>query len=284
MTEFSSRSAAVEWSGLSPATERAELNGAPVQADDLRALALLNYGHFTSMMVEDGHVRGLDRHLARLEHASRELFGYPLDTKRVRGYLHRIVAHRAGLLRLRVTVFSRQFHSERPARPCMSDVLVTLSPAREPDRSPIRLKSFRFERALPHVKHVGTFALFHYRRRAQLDGFDDALFVDSTGAVSEASVWNIGFFDGHGIVWPNAPALNGVSMQLLQQGLRERGVASESRRIARAHIGTYRLAFLTNSSCPVRPIATIDDVEYDLNYNLVAMLEECYAACGWHAI
>lgn len=35
----------------------AHLNGARATPDDLEALALVNYGHFTSMRVEDGRVR-----------------------------------------------------------------------------------------------------------------------------------------------------------------------------------------------------------------------------------
>jgi len=137
---------------------------------------------------------------------------------------------------------------------------------------------------LPHIKHVGTFPLFHFRRLAQLDGFDDALFVDGAGAISEASVWNIGFFDGSGIVWPNAPALKGVSMQLLQNGLRARGVPTTSRRIARSDIASFRSAFLTNSSQPVRAIASIDDSDLAPDPELVALLGDCYATNAWQEI
>ncbi len=43
--------------------EHAELNGSPVRVEDLGTIALLNYGHFTSMQVRGGRVRGLDLHL-----------------------------------------------------------------------------------------------------------------------------------------------------------------------------------------------------------------------------
>lgn len=36
----------------------AELNGVPVHADELQTLALTNFGHFTTMRVEAGRVRG----------------------------------------------------------------------------------------------------------------------------------------------------------------------------------------------------------------------------------
>jgi branched-subunit amino acid aminotransferase/4-amino-4-deoxychorismate lyase len=258
--------------------ERSELNGAPATADDLRALALTNYGHFSSMQVEAGGVRGLDRHLARLDAATRELFGRPLDADVVRGYMRSALAGYEGAASMRANVFSRQLHRDRMAEAAQPDVVVSVGAPRRIATTPVRLKSFRYERVLPHVKHVGTFGLFHHRRLAQLDGFDDALFVDASGAVSEASIWNIGFFDGCGVVWPDAPALRGISMQLIDSGLRERGVPSDSHRVAHVDIGAFQSAFLTNSSCVVRPIAEIDGVRFVVDPELGAMLEACYAA------
>ena len=258
--------------------ERLLLNGKPAEIDDLKALALLNYGHFTSMQVSDGRVRGLDLHLARLERATRELFWSALDTAMVRSYMRGALDGRADAWSLRISVFSRAFHRDHPARPATPDVLVTVGAPRKGSGASSRLETFHHERVLPHIKHVGTFPLFHYRRLAQLDGFDDALFVDGADLISEASVWNVGFFDGNGVVWPDAPALAGISMQLLQAGLQQRGVPTTSRRIARADIATFRSAFLTNSSCAVQPIAAIDGVHFTVDPDLNRLLEECYDA------
>ena len=266
------------------AIDRCELNGDPATADDLRALALTNYGHFTSMQVDDGGVRGLDLHLARLDASTRELFVCPLDGDLVRAYMRSALSGLDGPVSLRVNVFSRRLRRDRMAEPAAPDVVVSVAAPRRIEATPVRIKSFRYERVLPHVKHVGTFGLFHHRRLAELDGFDDALFVDASGAVSEASIWNIGFFDGSGIVWPDAPALRGVSMQLLQKGLRERGVASDSHRVAHADIGAFRSAFLTNCSCAVRPIAEIDGVRFAVDAELNAMLDRCYASNARQAI
>ena len=266
------------------ASPQCELNGTLASADDLRALALLNYGHFTAMQISDGRVRGLDLHLARLDAGTQALFGRPLAADRIRGYMRTALGARAGDASMRVTVYSRDFDRDRPARPSQVDVLTTVGAARRVSSAPLRLKSFRHERVLPEIKHVGTFALFHYRRLAQLAGFDDALFACHDGAISEASVWNIGFFDGSAIVWPNAPALPGISMQLLQAGLREHGVAAVSRRVAVGDIAKYRSAFLTNSSCPVRPIASIDDVELAVDPELTRVLEACYVSNPLQAI
>lgn len=255
---------------------RIELNGAPASADDLRHLVQTNYGHFSAMRVENGGVRGLDLHLARIESATRELFGSALDRDRVRSCLRHAVAGRTGLLALRVNVFSRALDRDRLVEPVEPDILVTVAPvARAPSRA-LRVKSFEFTRTLPHIKHVGTFPLFHHRRLAQQAGFDDAVFVDEAGNVEEGSIWNIGFFDGNGVIWPDAPQLTGVSMQLLQAGLTRRGLASSTQRIALGDIGRFHSAFFTNSSTAVRMISVIDSAAFDVDAFLEARLRECH--------
>jgi branched-subunit amino acid aminotransferase/4-amino-4-deoxychorismate lyase len=259
------------------------LNGAPVELADLAALALTNYGHFTTMQVESGRVRGLDLHLSRLERATDELFGTRLDTDSVRRFMRSAVRD-TPTCALRVTVFSRAFRRDGPSEPVAADVLMTISAPRAPDPRPARLKTYRHERALPHVKHVGTFALFHHRRLAQQAGYDDALFVDGSGAVSEASIWNVGFFDGERVVWPNAPALHGVSMQLLELGLREQSFPTIARRIGIDDLSRYRAAFLTHSSTPVRPIASIDEIEFAGDDEIWRCLREAYEANALQSI
>jgi branched-subunit amino acid aminotransferase/4-amino-4-deoxychorismate lyase len=256
--------------------DRIELNGRAATADDLRCLALMNYGHFTSLRVERGAVRGLDLHLDRLGKATRALFGVPLDLEFVRACMRGALRGYAGTCAMRVTVFSKALQRDRPSAASAPDVLVSLSAARGSPSAPLRLKTFGHERALPEIKHVATFPLFHYRRLAQLAEFDDAVFVDRAGCISEASIWNLGFVENDTIVWPEAPMLEGVSMQLIRAGLRERGIAATSRRIARDDLRRYRLAFLTNASWCVQPVASIDDVGFDADPVAFARLAACH--------
>ncbi|NCT66119.1 MAG: aminotransferase class IV family protein [Rhodanobacteraceae bacterium] len=263
---------------------RIELNGEPVDIDGLRVPALLNYGHFTSMQVREGSVRGLDRHLARLERATPELFGCALDVAATRGWMCGIVGADPAPLTLRVSVFSRALDRDRPGRPAAPDVLVARSPARALVPTPLRVRSVRYQRELPHIKHVGTFGLFHQKRQAQLHGFDDALFVDPTGAVAEGSVWNIGFFDGTRVTWPDAPALDGISMQLLKAGLHALGVESSTRRIGLDEIAGFRSAFFTNASCVAMPIACIDAVPFAADAELDALLAAAIGTQPWQRL
>ena len=258
---------------------RVEINGEPANAADLRHLVQTNYGHFTVFRVEAGGVRGLDLHLDRLQHATRELFGSELDRERVRGYLRHAVAGEARELSVRVNVFARALDREHLDLSAEADVLVIVAPVSSHVITPLRVKSFRYARDLPAIKHVGTFALFHHRRLARRAGFDDALFVDADGRISEGSIWNVGFVDRDGgIVWPDAPQLDGVSMQLLKTGLAQMGMPSVVRTIRLAEIGEFRTAFFTNASVPVRPIASIDANKYSIDETLCKQLLRCYEA------
>ena len=84
---------------------RIEINGHGATADQLGFPALVNYGHFTAMQVRNRRVRGLDLHLARLDSATRELFGASLDGRRVRDHIRHALAGDAGDASVRVTVF-----------------------------------------------------------------------------------------------------------------------------------------------------------------------------------
>src|SRR5258708_13015520 len=63
---------------------RIEIDGRDATADQLRAVALDAYGHFTAMQVRDRRARGLGLHLARLDAANRALFGAGLDPALIR--------------------------------------------------------------------------------------------------------------------------------------------------------------------------------------------------------
>lgn len=263
--------------GPNPRAPRLELNGAPASVDDLRHLVQTNYGHFTVMRAEDGTVRGLDLHLDRLQAATRELFGSELDRVRVRGYLRHVLAGAAGPWSLRINVFARGLDREHMERPVEVDVLVGASPAPVPAAQPLRVRSFVYARELPSIKHVGTFALFHHRRLARLAGFDDALFVDANGRISEGSIWNIGFVDRDGtVVWPQAPQLDGVGMRLVDAGLASQGMRGRVRPVHLRELDTFRIAFFSNAGTPVRALASIDDCRFDVDSDIAQRLLAAY--------
>ena len=256
--------------------DRVEINGQPATAAELGALAFGGYGHFTSMQVRGSRVRGLDLHLERLRRDSLELFGRAVDADRVRRYLRHATSDGPGDLSVQVNVFSRDDAAVADGRPVDPDVLVRTSDPVPPGTAPVRVRTTIHERVLPQVKHVATLGLVHHWRRARQDGFDDVLFRDRDGFVSEGSIWNIGFLDDGGVVWPDAPALRGITMQLIQAGLRGRGVPSSVRPVHVSELATFQAAVLMNSIVPGQTIAGIDDVAFDDNGSLPRMVREAY--------
>jgi branched-subunit amino acid aminotransferase/4-amino-4-deoxychorismate lyase len=238
-------------------THLVQLNDSPLDLGDPALLSATSYGHFTSMQVRDGKVRGLDLHLERLDRSSRELFGHGIAADRILTYLRTALASEpSGNLSIRINAFSRDrsFLNGTPVEP---DLLLTMTDPAEPTADPPRLLAVEHERTAPHLKHTGTFSLTHEFRRARLAGYDDALFYNRTGHVSEASIWNICFVTGDRIVWPAADVLPGITMLTLQAGLEALDVARETVDIPLAALGDYRAAYLTNSIDPALPVASI---------------------------
>jgi branched-subunit amino acid aminotransferase/4-amino-4-deoxychorismate lyase len=256
---------------------RSELDGVPLGPDAFVA-TMTSYGHFTAMQVRDGRVRGLAHHLARLTTSTRLLFGAELDVERVRAYVRQAIAGEPALS-VRVLVLTRSF--DEPMTP---EILVRTLPPHPVDPAPLRLRTVRYQRDLPQVKHLGTFGLIHHARQAELAGYDDALFVDHAGRISEASVWNAGFLAGDTVVWPEAEVLPGITMLVQQEALRRLGVPQETREVEPADLGGFDAMFLTNSETPGRPVASVDDFVLPPGDRAVKLLAEAYETVAWDEI
>jgi branched-subunit amino acid aminotransferase/4-amino-4-deoxychorismate lyase len=81
----------------------AELDGVPVQLDQLQPLALYNYGHYTSIRVDNHRAHGLSLHLDRLVRDCRVLFNTDLDRDRVVQLVQHATSTLTGSYVVRVT-------------------------------------------------------------------------------------------------------------------------------------------------------------------------------------
>ncbi|MFE3514142.1 aminotransferase class IV family protein [Streptomyces sp. NPDC059166] len=246
-----------------------EFDGRPATGEDLRIPAFAGYGHFTAMQVRDRGVRGLALHLERLDSANRELFGSPLDGERVRG----LVAHAldgAGTADASVRV-----HAYLPPGGADTVTMVTVREPVRADGTPRSLMSVPYARAVPHIKRPGEFAQTYYGRQARRAGFDDALLTSPGGMVTEGAITNIGFWDGTSVVWPDAPALTGTTMALLESGLARAGRPCLRRGVTIEGVGVYRAAFVSNSQ-GVAPVHRIDDTAFEVDEALMRLLGRVY--------
>lgn len=237
------------------------IDGAPALADELAHVALVNYGAFTSFRVEDGGVRGLDLHLARLDASARELFGDAVGEARLRELMRGATQGR-GDCWLRVGLFSTEISPRTPEWMGTPRVMIAVSPPPAPLPDGLRLQSQVYGRETPHLKHVATLGLVRARRTARLAGFDDALFVDEAGRVSEGSLWNIGFVRGRQVVFPQAPMLAGVGQAVLQRGLEGAGLSAVTQPVRLDDLAGFDSAFICNSATPAAAAASIDGHEF----------------------
>jgi branched-subunit amino acid aminotransferase/4-amino-4-deoxychorismate lyase len=249
-----------------------EVNGTAVDAE-AAWVAASSIGHFTAMQVRTGATRGLDLHLRRLEAANRELFDVGLDRAEVRSRIR----HALGQTR---DASVRVYLVEREGEPGPATVVTV----REPGGidSPQRLRSVDYQRPSAHLKHLSTEQGYH-TRVAQRGGYDDALLTVGLDVVAEAATANIGFFDREGVMWPDAPLLHGITMQLLESALPRRGVAVRRASVRLRDVARYDGAFLSNAR-GIAAVSAIDGLVLPEVGDRLAMLIDAYDAVSWDLI
>ncbi len=251
-----------------------EIDGARASAEQLRAAALGGYGHFTAMQVRGRGVRGLGHHLARLEAANREVFGAPLDTAAVLDHIRHALGDDVADASVRVYVH------EAAASP---SVMVTVRPPGGMPGAPWKLMSAPYQRSLAHIKHAADFGQRYYQKLAHDAGFDEALLTGPDAIVSEGSITNIGFFDGTAVTWPAAPALHGITMQLIEPALAARGVPSRRAHVRAHDLRSFSGVFVTNAR-GIAPVGRVDDVALPVDTELMRRLAEVHESLAWDGI
>jgi branched-subunit amino acid aminotransferase/4-amino-4-deoxychorismate lyase len=142
--------------------------------------------------------------------------------------------------------------------------------------SPQRLRSVSYLRPDPHVKHVHTDQGV-YREGAQRQGFDDALLTTREGRLSETTMANIGFFDERGVIWPDAPMLDGITKQLIEGAGPVLGIPMRDRPVHLSEVNTMDGAFVS-SARGIGSVSAVDDVELAAPSARVDALVEAYAS------
>ena len=246
-------------------TPRVEINGLGPTAEQLRAVALNTYGHFTAMQVRNRRVRGLELHLARLAAANHEVFGAALDTAAVRDHIR----HALGDTRdASVRVYVHQPQD-------LPWILVTVRLPGGMREFPWKLQTVPYQRPVAHIKHASDFGQGYYQRLAHRNGFDEALLTGPGGVIAEGSMTNIGFADRTGITWPDAPVLEGITMQLLNRQLPGFGLTSRRAQIRTPDVGSFAAVFVTNAR-GIAAVGHIDDRAMPVDAQLLKTLADAY--------
>lgn len=165
---------------------------------------------------------------------------------------------------VRVPERSSRYHRPCPCPPAASS---TPPPA-------LRLQSALYTRDLPKVKHLGLFGAMHHRAGAQRVGYDDVVFSEPDGTITEIATSNIGFITTDGrLVWPHADVLVGTTMQLINQ-VRDEDVMTE--RITLSRPDQFAGVVATNAAVGVRPVSGIDSHHWPVEHELIDTLGKEY--------
>jgi branched-subunit amino acid aminotransferase/4-amino-4-deoxychorismate lyase len=128
------------------------------------------------------------------------------------------------------------------------------------------------------VKHVGEVAKTYYLRQAVDQGFDDAAFVDHRGRISEGSIWNVAFWDGSAVVWPEAEMLAGITMGIVRRQLDRLGVPQRVEEVTLAGLPALAGAVVMNSWTPGLAVHRIGPVSLPEAPSFVEVLHDAYEA------
>lgn len=261
-----------------PSSFVVQRNGRAAAVDDLAPLAFAGYAHFTAMQVRGGRIRGLDLHLERLQAASSELFGQVLPDDHVRSYLRAALEAGPEDLSLVAVVYSPAGEFTVAGADAKLEVLVRTGPPAAGPEGPLTLAAVEYERILPAIKHVGEVAKTYFLRQAVNQGFDDAVFIDRRGRISEGTIWNLAFWDGDSVVWPVAEMLRGSMQGIVQRQLDHLGVRQRHLEVRFSDLPSLAGAVVMNSWTPGVPVHRIGSVSLPPAPIFLELLHQAYQA------
>ena len=254
--------------------QRMEIDGISATVEQLRAVAPSGFGHFTAMQVRGRRVRGMRHHVARLDSANRELFGAGIDEHVVLARIRHALAD--DIVDASVRVYVNEVAGE-------PSIMVTVRPPGGMPASPWRLRSVPYQRSVAHIKHTADFGQRYYQRIAHAGGFDEALLTGPDAMISEGSITNIGFFHGTNVIWPAAPALAGITMQLLEPALSAARLPSARAHVRVRDLDSFEGVFVTNAR-GIASVGQVDDIVLPVNQQLMDKVTACYESVPWDSL
>ena len=246
---------------------RFEVEGTHVSARD-RGLTLAD-GVFETMRVHGGTVFRLERHLARL-HRALDVLAIPAPAELRNWVLDAAQSFDASHASLRLTVTRGPAAAGvAPPLDVAPTVIVAVNPMPQfPSTiysSGLRLQvatGRRNERAeTAGLKTVAYTDAIVALIRAQREGADDALFLDTEGHCSEATSSNLFVWTGDVLLTPplSCAALPGITRATVLELAGAIGVASAERPFGPDVLLGAREAFLTSSLRGLAPVVRVDE-------------------------
>ena len=216
------------------------------------------------MQVRNGCTRGLDLHLARLDTAHREIYGKPLEGELVREHIRHALG---GRLDASLRVYGY-----------WAGLIITVRDPQEMPSRPQSMTAQHFQRPLARLKHVGSWGQGRFHELAMAAGFDEGLFVDEAGRISEGNITNVGFWRDGRVIWPDAPKLDGITMLVLRRELAACGLPQADGIVRVQDLASYHGMMLCNSrGCA--PVSRVDEKLIPESGEFMDAIAAAYAQC-----
>ncbi|MBV7263498.1 aminotransferase class IV family protein [Photobacterium sp. WH24] len=260
-----------------PNQATAVINGQLATGSQLSVLTFAGHAHFTAMQVRNGKIRGLDLHIERLQQASHHLFGKSLSNEAILHQIRDVLRSGENNRSLMVYVYSDSGEFTPREDSSRLNILIRQSAASDGPHGPLTMKTFAHERILPSIKHVGEIAKTHLMRQAVNQGFDDAIFTDNQGRLTEASIWNLAFWDGEAVIWPKGAKLRGTTMQIVQRQLDAMQIPQQEQNITETNLLCSQAAAVMNSWTPGIAISKINTTHFSDTSDFIALLHHAFA-------
>ncbi|WP_260260199.1 aminotransferase class IV family protein [Vibrio intestinalis] len=257
-------------------TDQTFLNGQSIPSSEITNLVFAGFAHFTALQVRNKMIKGLDLHLDRLRKASIELYGMALPDALVESYITSAVESGARDQSLTVTIYSPKGEFTADSMDIEPKVLIRSTPAENGPTGPLRLATINHERPLAEIKHVGEIGKTYYLHQAVRQGFDDAVFMNSNGYLSEGTIWNLAFWDGETVIWPKARILKGTMMAMVQRQLNQLKIPQRSESITLNRLSELTGAAVMNSWTPGVSISEIASNIFINSDQLISLLHRAY--------
>ena len=156
-----------------------------------------------------------------------------------------------------------------------------LTPTHYPDpemyEKGVKTDLFCGERRNPNIKMMDRALREATNTAIKENGLYEVLLVDRNGFITEGSRSNV-FFIRNGEVFtaPSEKVLLGVTRSKIIEIIKEMGVTLHDEAPAAADIQEYQAAFISGTSPKVLPIASIGDVNFDVNDPVLRRIMEEY--------
>lgn len=242
---------------------RVWLNGRLWSADEARVPVfdrgfLLGDGLFETMRAYGGRVFRLREHLERLERSAARI-GLPLPSGLGEAVCETVAANRLAEAAVRLTASRGPGPGLEPPEPAEPTVVIAVRPAPTPPAS-VRagIAAGRVNEHAPTagLKRLGYLDAIVELRAARASGYDDVLFLDTAGHLTEGAYSNLFVLVGGTLHTPplSCGVLPGITRATVMEIARDLGQPASEEPLDPAILASAEEAFLTSSLREIVPL------------------------------